>query len=83
MEELLLDPLLVLEELHVVDEQHVVVPVALLEALDAPVAQRVDEVVHERLARDVAHRQPARVLGDVVRDRLEQVGLAEARCCRR
>jgi hypothetical protein len=64
------DPLLVLEELHVVDEQEVVRAVTLLEALDSLVAQRVDEVVHERLARDVAHRQVTRMLGDVLRDRL-------------
>ena len=78
MEELLLDPLLVLEELDVVDHEHVVVAVPLLEAFDAPVAKRVDEVVHERLAGHVAHRQPARVVGDVVGDRLEQVRLAKA-----
>ena len=51
VEELLLDPLLLLEELHVVDQEHVVGAVALLEALDPLVAERVDEVVHERLAR--------------------------------
>jgi hypothetical protein len=39
VEELFLDPLLVLEELDVVDEEHVVVAVALLEALDALVAK--------------------------------------------
>ena len=50
MEELLLEALLALEELHVVDQQQVVVAVALLEALDALVAERVDEVVDERLA---------------------------------
>ena len=77
VEELLLDPLLALEELDVVDQQHVVVAVALLEALDALVAERVDEVVHERLARHVAHRHVARVLHHVLRDRLEQVGLPE------
>jgi hypothetical protein len=38
VEELLLDPLLVLEELDVVDEQQVVGPVTLLEALDPLVA---------------------------------------------
>ena len=47
VEELLLDPLLVLEELDVVDEEDVVVAVALLEAVDALVAERVDEVVRE------------------------------------
>ncbi len=79
MEELLLDALLALEELDVVDEQDVVVPVAALEPLDPLVAQGVDEVVHEGLARHVAHRQPPRVLSHVVPDRLEQVRLAEPR----
>ena len=77
MEELLLDPLLVLEELDVVDQEHVVVAVALLEALDALVAERVDEVVHEDLARHVARGEVAGVLADVARDRLQEVGLAE------
>ena len=77
VEELLLDPLLAFEELDVVDEEHVEVAVPALEALDSLVPQRVDEVVHERLARHVAHRQPARVLADVVADRLEQVSLPE------
>ena len=54
VEELLLDPLLVLEELHVVDQEDVVGAVALLEPLDALVAKAVDEVVHERLGGDVA-----------------------------
>ena len=78
VEELLLDPLLVLEELHVVDQQHVVGAVARLEALDALVAEAVDEVVHERLRRDVAARQPAAVIGDEVRDRVQEMGLSEA-----
>ena len=77
VEELLLDPLLVLEELDVVDQEDVVVAVALLEALDALVAQRVDEVVHERLARDVPRREVAGVLGHVGGDRLEEVGLPQ------
>ena len=78
VEELLLDPLLVLEELDVVDQQHVVGAVALLEALDPLVAQRVDEVVHERLRGDVAHGHVRRVRADVVRDRVQQVRLPEA-----
>jgi hypothetical protein len=45
VEELLLDPLLVLEELDVVHEENVVVAVALLERLDSLLANRVDEVV--------------------------------------
>src|SRR5215213_3230921 len=78
MEELLLDPLLVLEELDVVDQEHAEGAVALLEALDPLVPQRVDEVVHEPLARDVADGEIVRVLADVVADRLEKVRLAEA-----
>ena len=54
VEELLLGPLLVLEELDVVDRAARRRAVALLEALDALVAQRVDELVRERLARHVA-----------------------------
>src|SRR5438552_2464742 len=41
------------------------------------VEMRVDEVVHERLARHVADRELARVLRDVLGDRLHQVCLAE------
>src|SRR5205809_353920 len=67
MKEFLLDPLLVLEELDVVDEQEVVRAVPLLETLDPLVAQRVDEIVHERLAGDVADGELARVLRDVLR----------------
>ena len=78
VEELLLDPLLVLEELDVVDQQDVVGAVALLEPLDPLVAQRVDEVVHERLRGDVADGHVRGVLADVVRDRVQKVGLAEA-----
>jgi hypothetical protein len=78
VEELLLDPLLVLEELDVVDQEQVVGAVALLEALDPLVAEGVDEVVHEGLARHVAHGELALMLADVLRDRLQEVGLAES-----
>ncbi len=79
MEELLLDPLFALDELDVVDEQDVVVAVAALEPLDPGPAltDGVDELVHERLARDVARREAPRVLADVVADRLQEVRLAE------
>ena len=80
VEELLLDPLLALDELDVVDEQHVVVAVAALEPLDPrpALAHGVDELVHERLARHVARGETARVLADVMADRLEEVCLAES-----
>src|ERR671939_446331 len=77
VEEFFLDPFLVLEELHVVDEQQVVGAVALLESLDSLVAERVDEVVHEGLARHVPDGEVAAVLADVLRDRLHQMRLAE------
>src|SRR3990170_5565720 len=77
VEELLLDPLLVLEELDVVDEEDIVVAVAVLEALDTLLADRVDEVVRERLARHVARGETRRVLTHVPGDRLEKVRLAE------
>ena len=52
VEELDLRLLLLDEELDVVDEQHVVLAVGLLEAVDAAlVGDRVDEVVGEALAR--------------------------------
>ena len=79
VEELFLDPLLVLEELHVVEEQQVIRAVALLEPLDPFVAERVDEVVHERLAVDVSNGEIAGVLRDVLGDRLHQVRFPEAR----
>ena len=58
--------------------EHVVGAVALLEALDPLVAERVDEVVDERLRGDVADGHVRRVRADVVRDRVQQVRLAEA-----
>ena len=83
VEELLLDPLLAFEELDVVDQEHVVGAVALLEALDALVAERVDEVVHERLARHIPRRRSLRVLAHVLRRSPAEGAFSRARCCRR
>ena len=66
------------EELDVVDEQHVGVAVAALEALHVLAVQRGEELVGERLDRRVADGQPAAVGEDVVADRVQQVGLADA-----
>src|SRR4029077_20931125 len=78
VEELLLEAFLPLEELNVVDEEQVVRAIALLEALDARlVAKGVDEVVDERLARDVADGERRRVLADVLRDGVQEMRLAE------
>ncbi len=56
VEELLLRPLAVLQELDVVDQQDVDVAVAALERAGLVVAQAVDEVVGELLGGDVPHR---------------------------
>ena len=83
VEELLLGLLLLLQELDVVDEQHVDGAVAVLEALDAVVAQRVDELVGEGLQGHVADLEPGMVAQDVVPDGLEEVGLARGPLLRR
>ncbi len=55
VEELLLRPLLVLQELDVIDEQHVGVAVAALERLLAVIPDGVDEVVRELFRAHVLH----------------------------
>jgi hypothetical protein len=77
VEELLLGLGLPLQELDVVDEEHVDVAVAALEAVLPVVADRVDELVGELLARDVAHLGSVVERADVVADGVEQVGLAQ------
>ena len=69
---------LLCEELDVVDEQDVDAAVGGLERLHAAAVQRADEVVGERLDGRVAGGQAVAVLVDVVGDRVQQVGLAEA-----
>ena len=77
VEELLLELLGALEELDVVDQEHVEVAVATLEARHRLGPDGVDELVHERLGGDVAHPLVAEHGAHVVADRVEQVGLAE------
>ena len=77
VEELLLGLGLALQELDVVDQQHVDVAVAALEAVLPVVADRVDELVGELFARDVADLRAAVEAADVVADRVQQVGLAQ------
>ena len=77
VEELLLELLGALEELDVVDEQHVDLAVAPFEARHVLRAHRVDELVHHRLGRDVANALAREELADVVADRVQQVGLAQ------
>ena len=66
VEELLLEPLLVLHELDVVDQQHVDLAVAPLERGRGVGADGVDELVQERLGGDVAHLVGRVVLAHVV-----------------
>ena len=77
VEELLLGLGLALQELDVVDQQHVDVAVAPLEPVLPVVADRVDELVGELLARHVAHLGAGVEAADVVADRVQQVGLAQ------
>ncbi len=78
VEELLLHPLLVGQELNVVGQQHVDRAVLLAEARGAVEADRVDQLVDELLGRQVLDLQPAVLLADVVPDGVQQVGLAQA-----
>ena len=78
VEELLLGLLLALDELDVVDEQHVDVAVAALEGVVGAGAHGVDELVEEGLGGDVAHPVGRVVLPHVVADGLQEVGLAQA-----
>jgi hypothetical protein len=77
VEELLLRLDLPLQELDVVDQQHVDVAVAALEAGGPVVADRIDEVVGELLAAHVANAGATEQAAHVVTDRVEQVGLAQ------
>ena len=77
MEELLLGLHLALQELDVVDQQDVDVPVAALEGAGLVVSDAVDEVVGELLGVHVADPDPGIEVLRVVPDGVQQVGLAE------
>ncbi len=78
MEELLLGALLPGEKLHVVDKENVAASVLVPESEGRPTLDRGDELVHERLGRNVVDRSPRALLTDVVADRLHEVRLPEA-----
>ena len=78
MEELLLRADLGLEELHVVDEQDVDAAVGGLEGVRVAAVDGADEVIGERLRGGVADGRAGAVGRDVVRDRVQEVGLAQA-----
>ena len=78
VEELFLDAFFALDELDVVDQQHVDVAVAAFERGFAVIAQRVDEVVGEFLGGDVLDPHAGEQSLGVVAGRVQKVGLAEA-----
>ena len=78
VEELFLGPLLVGDELDVVDEEEVDPPVAGTELVDLALLDRGDELVGELLARRVDDPLARELGDDLVADRVHQVGLAEA-----
>ena len=78
VEELLLGPLLVGDELDVIDEQQVDLAVARPEVVDAALLDAGDEVVGELLAGGVDDPLARVALHHGVADRVHQVGLAEA-----
>ena len=77
VEELLLRALPAGEQLHVIEDQDVDPPEALLELAHPVVAQRGDQVVDEGLRREVADLQGGLLLLDLVADGVHQVRLAE------
>ena len=79
VKQLLLAARLPLEELDVVDQQHVDAAEAPFELLEVACGERRQEGVGELFGRRVAHGEPATEGGDVVADRMEQVRLAETR----
>ena len=79
VEELLLRLHLALQELNVIDEQHVDVAVAALKVGRLVVADRVDEVVGELFGVHVSHLDVRIQAARVVADGVQQVGLAQAR----
>ena len=78
VEELLLGPLLVGDELDVVDEEQVDPPVAGAELVDLALLDRGDELVGELLAGRVDDALARELGDDLVADGVHQVGLAEA-----
>src|SRR6185369_10180514 len=76
VEELFLSPLFSSHELNVVDQQHVHRSILLTETLRLVVANRIDQIVHESLGRDVTEFQVLVSGFDRVAARVHQVRLA-------
>jgi hypothetical protein len=77
MEKLFLRALLPRQELNVVDHQHVDMPVSLPQVHHLVVADGVDDLIRELLGRQIGNAQIG-ALGDMVGDRVQQVGLPES-----
>ena len=77
MEEFFLGVFLAVDELDIVDHQHVDRPELLLERHRVLETQRADELVHELLGRQVHHAAVGMPLADVPADGMHQVRLAE------
>src|SRR5262249_16090656 len=78
VEKLLLDALLALDELDVVDEKDIDVPVTSFEGDFAVIAERVDEVVGELFGGNVLDPHTGEQTLGVVPGGMKQVSLAEA-----
>ena len=77
MEKLLLDAFLALQELDIVDQQNIQLPVLLAELGQLAVLQSLNELIGEALARQVSDPGVLLVGQDVMTDRLKQVRLAQ------
>jgi hypothetical protein len=78
VEELLLRALLAGDELDVIDQEEIDGAVLGAELGGAVVADRVDELVREALGGEIEQAEGRVEASDLVADRVEQVGLAQA-----
>src|SRR5215831_9859732 len=77
VEEFLLRPLFTTEELNVVDQKKVGLPITLAEFHQITVLDRVDEVVNKQLTGDIDHLHVFPFRPDELADGLHQMGLAQ------
>ena len=78
VEKLFLKCVFALDELDVIDQQHVALSVATFESSGGVASDRFDELIHEGLGRDVPHVKLREVLDDVVPNGLQEMGFAKA-----
>lgn len=77
MKELFLRPLFARQKLNVVDHQHIDVAIPLTQVDHLVITNRIDDFVRKLLGRQVGDAEVA-PLGQVVADRIQQVGLAQS-----